>query len=122
LLLGTVVFLSLLHRFVASRGRNFLRAAFLVAGISVWYKAIFIFPLAAIVVAGVLAYRSEIRRHLSPQNILSAMIGFGVGSAPLIAFNPSPAGATFYSLKIHLQRASQRKTPHAAADARRARA
>jgi 4-amino-4-deoxy-L-arabinose transferase-like glycosyltransferase len=95
LLLGTVAFLSLLHRFVISGDRRILGAAFLIAGISVWYKAIFIFPLAAILVAGALTYGSEIRRDLSPRNVVLALIFFGLGSAPLIAFNLSHAGATF---------------------------
>ena len=94
LFLGTVAFLNLLHRFLSSGRKTYLGAAFFVAGISIWYKAVFVFPLAAMALAFLPAYGAEVRRHLSVRNALLAMICMGAGAAPLIDFNLRNAGAT----------------------------
>ena len=94
LLLGTVVFLNLLQRFEASGKRRLLGSAFLVAGLALWYKAVFIFPLAAIMLALAIAYPGQLWRSLTLRNIALAAISIGVGAAPLIAFNWERRGAT----------------------------
>lgn len=94
LLLGTVAFLSLLQRFAESGNPRFLGAAFLVAGLTLWYKAIFIFPLAAMILALAVAYPDQVRRSLIVRNVALAAIGIAVGAAPLIAFNLERRGAT----------------------------
>ena len=88
LLLGMVAFLYLLHR------RSFA-AAFFVAGISLWYKANFIFPLAGVALAFAVVYTGALRRWLSVRNVLTAAVAFGIGCAPLIEFNLRHRGATF---------------------------
>jgi hypothetical protein len=88
LLLGMVAFLNLLHR-------KHFPAAFFVAGISLWYKANFIFPLAGVALGFALIYPGPVRRFLSARNVLLAVIAFGIGAAPLIEFNLRQAGATF---------------------------
>ncbi len=88
LLLATVGFLSLLQR-----GR--IGAAFFVAGLALWYKAVFLFPLAAMILAFVIAYPMSSRRVLTRRNIAVAVIASVLGCAPLIAFNLARRGATF---------------------------
>jgi 4-amino-4-deoxy-L-arabinose transferase-like glycosyltransferase len=94
LLLGTVAFLGLLQRFAASGDKRLLGAAFLVAGLALWYKAIFLFPLAAMLLAFAVAYPAAVRRSLTPRNVALAVICMAVGAAPLIAFNWERRGAT----------------------------
>ena len=87
LLLGTVAFLNLLQR-------RLLGAAFLVAGLALWYKAVFIFPLAGMLLAFAVAYPKEVWRSLTLRNVALAAIAIVVGAAPLIAFNWERRGAT----------------------------
>jgi hypothetical protein len=88
LLLGTVAFLNLLHR-------QSFAAAFFVAGISLWYKANFIFPLSGIALGFVFAYPGTVKRFLSARNLLLATVAFCIGATPLIEFNLRQPGATF---------------------------
>ena len=67
-------------------------AAFVVAGPTLWYKAIFLFPLAAMLLAFAVAYPSISRRSLTAPNIALAVICMAVGMAPLIAFNGERRG------------------------------
>jgi 4-amino-4-deoxy-L-arabinose transferase-like glycosyltransferase len=94
LLLGTMAFLNLLQRFGASGKRKFLGAAFLMAGLALWYKAIFIFPLAAMMLGAVVAYPGQVWHWFTRRNLAVAAIGIAVGAAPLIAFNWERRGAT----------------------------
>ena len=88
LLLATVFFLSLLQR-------QLVGAAFLVAGLALWYKAIFLFPLGAMLLAFAIAYPRDVRRWLTLRKVTVAVVGMVVGCAPLIAFNLARRGATF---------------------------
>jgi 4-amino-4-deoxy-L-arabinose transferase-like glycosyltransferase len=94
LLLGTVAFLNLLQRFEATGKRRFLGVAFLVVGLALWYKAVFIFPLAAMILALAVAYPSHAWRLFTRRNMALAAICIAVGAAPLIAFNWEQRGAT----------------------------
>jgi len=94
LLLATVAFLTLLQRFEESGNAGFLGAAFLVAGLALWYKAVFIFPLAAMLLALVIAYPAVVWRCLTRKNVALAAFSIVVGAAPLIAFNWERRGAT----------------------------
>jgi 4-amino-4-deoxy-L-arabinose transferase-like glycosyltransferase len=94
LLLGTAAFLNLLQRFEASGRRSFLGAAFLVVGLALWYKAVFIFPLAAMMLALAVAYPSQVLRSFTRWNVALAVVGMALGAAPLIAFNLERRGAT----------------------------
>jgi hypothetical protein len=88
LLLATVAFLWLVQR-------ERLGAAFFVAGLALWYKAIFLFPLAAMLLGFAIAYPRTVRRWLTWRNVAIAAVGIAVGCAPLIAFNLTRRGATF---------------------------
>ncbi len=94
LLLGMVLFLNLLRRFAESSGILYLGSAFLLAGVSVWYKAIFLFPFAAVLCALAVVYFKEFRARLSLRNVSGAVICFAAGLSPLIAFNIARPGAT----------------------------
>jgi len=94
LLLGAVVFLNLLQRFEGSGKRGFLGAAFLVAGLALWYKAVFVFPLVAMLLALALAYPSQVWRSITRRNVAMAAVCIALGAAPLIAFNLERQGAT----------------------------
>ena len=94
LLLTTVAFLNLLQRYEASGKRRFLGAAFLVVGMALWYKAVFIFPLTAMMLALVAAYPGKVWRAVNLRNVVLAAISIAVGAAPLIAFNLERQGAT----------------------------
>ncbi len=94
LILGTVAVLALLVHF-ASSGRGLaLAAACLVAGLMTWYKAVFVFPAAGLLVACVAVYPRQVRRSLSASNVMLAAAAFLIGSGPLILFNLSRHGAT----------------------------
>jgi 4-amino-4-deoxy-L-arabinose transferase-like glycosyltransferase len=94
LFLGTVGFLNLLQRFEESGKQRYLGATFLLAGLALWYKAIFIFPLAAMLLALAVAYPSQTWRSVTLRNAVAAAISVAVGTAPLIAFNWERRGAT----------------------------
>jgi 4-amino-4-deoxy-L-arabinose transferase-like glycosyltransferase len=94
LLLGTVAFLNLLQRFEASGKRRLLAVAFLVVGLALWYKALFIFPLVAMTLALAVAYPRHVWRSLTLRNAVLAAVSIAVGAAPLIAFNWERRGAT----------------------------
>ncbi len=87
LLLGTVAFLNLLQR-------QLVGPAFLVAGLALWYKAVFIFPLAGMLLAFAIAYPAEVWRLLTWRKVAVAAIAIMAGAAPLIAFNWERRGAT----------------------------
>ena len=94
LLLATVAFLNLLQRYEASGKQRFLGGAFLVVGLALWYKAVFIFPLAAMLLALALAYPSQVWRAATLRNVALAAVGIALGAAPLIGFNWERRGAT----------------------------
>ena len=92
LLLGLAACLNLLQRYSESGGVGYLGGAFLVAGVSTWYKAIFVFPFTALLVALAVVYFRELQ--ISRRTVSCAVICFAVGVSPLIAFNISHRGAT----------------------------
>jgi 4-amino-4-deoxy-L-arabinose transferase-like glycosyltransferase len=97
LLLATVLFLSLLQRFSASGHQRFLGLAFLIAGLALWYKAIFIFPLAGMLLAFAVAYPRDVWRSLTLRNFTVAAVCIMLGATPLIVFNWERRGATVHA-------------------------
>jgi 4-amino-4-deoxy-L-arabinose transferase-like glycosyltransferase len=97
LLLATVLFLGLLQRFSVSGRKRFLGAAFLTAGLALWYKAIFIFPLAGMLVAFVIAYPRDVWRSITLRNVTVAAVSILAGAAPLVVFNWERRGATVHA-------------------------
>jgi 4-amino-4-deoxy-L-arabinose transferase-like glycosyltransferase len=95
LILATVIFLYCIVRFGESGKTRFLAAGALTAGLALWHKAIFVFPLGAMLLALMACYPSAVRRHWRLKNGAVAAVFLVLGSAPLIAFNLHRAGATW---------------------------
>ncbi len=94
LLLATVAFLNLLQRYETTGKRRFLATAFFVVGLALWYKAVFIFPLVAMLLGLAVAYPRQSWRSVTLRNLALAAVTIAVGAAPLIAFNWERRGAT----------------------------
>jgi hypothetical protein len=76
LLAGTLGFISLCCAFARTGKITSLGAAFLVAGIMVWYKAIFAFPLAGMLFASLAVFTRQLRRHATVRHIAVAVAAF----------------------------------------------
>ena len=87
-LLGTVAFVNL-------QSRQRFVAAFFVAGLSLWTKASFLFPLAGVAAGLVLVYPRTLRKTITARNLTFSLIALILGAAPLIAYNMKNHGATF---------------------------
>ena len=72
----------------------YLAAGFLCWGLALWNKAIFVWALSGLVVAGVLVFWPEIKRNMKPRLILIAAAGFLCGALPLVIYNLSSSNAT----------------------------
>lgn len=94
LLLSTVLFLNLLYRYAESSQLRFLARAFLVAGAAVWFKAVFVFPLFAVLGALASVYSTAVRALVSCKSLTCAVVCFAAGASPLIIFNIAHFGAT----------------------------
>jgi len=94
LMAGAVGILVLLLRAVQTHGRLALAAAFLLAGAMLWYKALFAFPLAGILIAGGAVFPKQLVRLAAPRNLAPAAIAGLVGALPLLLFNAVSNGAT----------------------------
>jgi hypothetical protein len=94
LLCGSVACVNLLQRYAAGGGLWRVGVAALIAGAAVWHKAIFVFPLAALLAATIVVYFRELRELVSRRTVLVALVCFAAGISPLIAFNLARRGAT----------------------------
>ncbi|MGA2713974.1 MAG: glycosyltransferase family 39 protein [Bryobacteraceae bacterium] len=95
LLLATALFLLLFQRFTSGGSPLWLSAAFLLAGLATWQKALFVVILAALALAWLLVFPTCVRRWMRVRNVLVAAVAFLAGSAPLIAFNLQRSASTF---------------------------
>jgi hypothetical protein len=68
-----------------SAGR--LGGGFLLLGLGMWDKALFIWMLSGAGVATLLLFPREVRRALTKRNVAAAVLGFIVGASPLILYN-----------------------------------
>ncbi len=64
-----------------------IAAGFLMFGLGMWDKALFIWIFSGTAVATLILFHSELRRSLIWRNILAAVLGFLIGAAPLITYN-----------------------------------
>jgi hypothetical protein len=94
LLLGAVAFLPLLIRFERSGNKLVLAAAFALAGILLWYKAIFAFSMAGILVAAAVVFPRRLWQRASAANAGIALGALLIGASPLILFNLESGGGT----------------------------
>jgi hypothetical protein len=94
LLAGGVGFVWLLNEFDKSRTSLALAAGFLLAGVMLWYKVIFAFQLAGVLVACIVVFPQRLRRHAQFGNVGIALIALLIGAGPLVQFNLRTGGAT----------------------------
>jgi hypothetical protein len=93
ILFGTVTTLSFVQRFLVSGRIICLILAALISGLSFWYKAVFIFPLAGITGAFLLSGR-QIAPPESLRRSAVALAMFAAGSSPMLIYNLTGTGAT----------------------------
>jgi 4-amino-4-deoxy-L-arabinose transferase-like glycosyltransferase len=86
-----------LVRFHQQNQRRFLAAGFLLFGLGLWDKAIFIWILSGMAVAAALVYPREVWKDFGWRNAAIAILAFGLGAAPLIRYNVRQPFATIGS-------------------------
>ncbi len=101
LILASVAMLALGQRFLVSRKVAWLAAASLIAGLSLWNKTAFIFPLAGIAIAGLVCYSRRLR-EIPGREFLIVAGSFVAGISPLLLFNIESSGATLVAAS-HLE-------------------
>jgi len=85
----------LLYLFSTQESRIwYLAGATLCWGLALWNKAIFVWALSGLVVAGVLVFWPEVKHCLKPRLMLVAAAGFLCGARPLVVYNLSNSSAT----------------------------
>jgi hypothetical protein len=87
--------LTLAFRFHQTGKSWMLGAAAFCAGLGVWDKALFFWPLTGCAVAVAAVFPRELRRHFRLPLATLALAAFALGSLPLILFNVKEHGATF---------------------------
>lgn len=103
-----VAALFLLVRFYQDRRGRDLALAFLLLGLALWNKAVFIWILSGIGVAALITAHKAIREVLSARRALIAAGAFLLGAFPLIVYNVQRNGATFTGKKYSLADARQK--------------
>jgi 4-amino-4-deoxy-L-arabinose transferase-like glycosyltransferase len=91
----------LLVRFQESGERRDLAAGFLLFGLALWNKALFVWALSGLIVGALAVFWPEVRRALAPRNLRIAATAFLVGASPFLLFNLRHSGATA-SENMHL--------------------
>jgi 4-amino-4-deoxy-L-arabinose transferase-like glycosyltransferase len=79
--------LLLLLRFHRHGARWALAGAFFLLGLAVWDKAVFLWVLFGLGVAGILVFPRELRRHCTARNFGVAAAAMLVGALPLVIYN-----------------------------------
>jgi hypothetical protein len=95
--LGALVLFVKFHR---SGNTWTLAAAFLLLGLALWDKAIFMWVLAGLVIAAIAAVPREFIRHLSLRNIMIAAAAMLLGALPIIIYNVAHPFETFRSAPL----------------------
>lgn len=85
----------LLVRFVRDRRRPNLALAFFVFGVGLWDKAIFAWCLVGIAVAVFVFFPKNALREMTTVNVLTVILAFMAGAAPLIIYNARQNWVTF---------------------------
>jgi hypothetical protein len=100
---GPIVFLHffllagllLLLRFDRTGSVRCLSFAFLLFGLALWHKALFIWMITGMAGAALVAIPHRIRAVLCPRRLFVAAAALCLGALPLICFNVATGGATF---------------------------
>jgi hypothetical protein len=83
-----------LVRFHQGASRRSLALAFLLFGLALWDKALFVWTLGAMAVTGLLLFSSAIRRKANWRNITLALVSFSIGAFPFLRYNLQNRGET----------------------------
>jgi 4-amino-4-deoxy-L-arabinose transferase-like glycosyltransferase len=94
LLLGGVLLITNYHQTGSVAA---LTAGFFVFGLGLWDKALFLWPLGALLAATLIVFPRELIRTLRPRNVAFALAAFVAGSLPLVAYNIKRDFETFRS-------------------------
>jgi hypothetical protein len=92
LLIGAT--LALVRFFQEGRNASLAAAGFLF-GLAMWDKALAIWTISGIGVAGLITFPREILRAVTPRRVAIAALAFALGALPLIAYNLHSRGGTF---------------------------
>jgi 4-amino-4-deoxy-L-arabinose transferase-like glycosyltransferase len=92
---------SVVREFLQRRERRDLAAGFLLFGLALWNKALFVWALSGLTVGALAVFWPEVRRALAPGNLRVAAAAFLVGASPFLLFNLRHSGATA-SENMHL--------------------
>ncbi|HSB14485.1 MAG TPA: glycosyltransferase family 39 protein, partial [Bryobacteraceae bacterium] len=92
LMVGGVLSLVRFHQGASERS---LAVAFLLFGLALWDKTLFVWTLVAIVVAGVLLFWRPIRASVNRKTVVLALISFSIGAFPLLRYNVQKRGETW---------------------------
>jgi hypothetical protein len=106
----------LLLRFHQSGSRNYLAGGFLLLGLGLWDKAVFLWVLGGLGIAAIAIFPRELLPHLKIHNIAAASIAFIMGALPFVVYNVAHPLETFRAnvnvsadndrIKVHLLRQS----------------
>jgi hypothetical protein len=89
--------LLLLLRFERTRSLGSLSVAFFLFGLALWHKALFIWMLDGLAIAGFSALHRRILPLISPARVAVAFLSLGIGASPLIYYNVVRDGATLHT-------------------------
>ena len=76
-----------LLRFAQTQSRSWLSAGFLLLGLALWHKAVFVWTLAALLAATLLVFRKELARASTGQSLAVAVLSFSIGAFPFLRYN-----------------------------------
>jgi hypothetical protein len=74
---------------------RFLATGFFLFGLGIWDKALFLWLLGGMGVATLLVIPKQLRKHLTLQNLATAILAFAIGAFPLIRYNVRQKLETF---------------------------
>lgn len=86
-----------LVRFHQTGRKPLIAVGFFAFGLGLWDKALFVWLLAALVVAALAVIPRQVFKHISLRNIVIAALAFTAGAAPLVRYNFSRNLRTFAS-------------------------
>lgn len=83
--------------FYQEQKTRFLFAGFLIFGLGVWDKALFLWMLGGLGIATLIVLPRQLREHLTLKNLGISILAFALGAAPLIRYNVREPWATFHN-------------------------
>jgi hypothetical protein len=93
-LMGGILMLWRSHRTGSLRQ---VAVGFLLLGLGLWDKALFVWMLGGLGIASLVVFRREMLAKIAPARVGAAVLGFVLGAAPLIGYNAANGLKTFRS-------------------------